>query len=270
MFGWLTLLTIPMWLAIGSGRVSAQGAFSDTLFEVILDQNGHTVGVPGFFGLPESAENGMPITLTVASLTIDFQHGPGMPLNSDRFHFNPYTVTILSDDERPGGLPRRPNAVPIMSTAEGFTIWSTRAFSDNDPPAVGGVSDLLTATLTGSAPVTMEIVEPASETTPEPLLTITLPARMFDLINPDEPGVSDYVDIGAITITFLSSDDQTLYTGVPDGVVLEGPIGGQLTYSLVFTSDAVVPEPSSILLLASGAGIAVFRGWRRRVLGNRR
>jgi len=64
----------------------------------------------------------------------------------------------------------------------------------------------------------------------------------------DENGVSDYVDIGPVTASLLSSDNPADYSPItPDGVVTEditgaGGLGGFVTYNLNFAS---VPEPVS-------------------------
>ena len=87
----------------------------------------------------------------------------------------------------------------------------------------------------------------------------------FDLVEPGQPGVSDYVDIGPIDIYFISSDTQGVYDPAEqvDGVVFEDQPGG-LEYGLHFESDTDVPEPSTLSLFFAGLGLLAVRNWRKR------
>jgi hypothetical protein len=83
----------------------------------------------------------------------------------------------------------------------------------------------------------------------------------FDIVEPGAvPGttqglISDYVDISEVGVTFISSDDQAVYSQYPPahGFVVEDHLqGGGVTYSLGFASDTKVPEPTSVTLLCIG------------------
>ena len=213
--------------------------------------------------LPTEGAEGAATSITVPSLTVDWIEQNGMI--SDRFKFNPYTVTVTSDAAT--ALGRRGGAVliPFSTFAETFSVVGITAFSDGNPTTTGEVSDSLAISFgSGQGPngITTPIPEPPNEGTAETPLTFNIPAVMYDVQESDGT-ISDYVDVSGFSGFFLSSDTQADYTMpqfnfTADATVTEtNSGGGTLNYNLTFTSD--VPEPASLGILVIGLlGMVAF------------
>jgi hypothetical protein len=261
-------------LALVPGVARAQN--SDRLFEGITDHTGAPVAPARTlsYTIPEGAEG--PMIFAFPALTVDFYEPLTPPTISDRFHFDPYTVSVQSDDN-PAGLPRRPGAILIPFAAlETFTGMYIAGGSDGNMPP-GPDSDRLTITVgsyAGFAGTTLlDLILPeggkGGEFAPFGALSV-----LFDVEEPNEgqpgwqPGiVSDYVDILDLTGFFLSSDDPTNphYQGPPNGIIIEKDAieWGRLDYRLNFQSD-VVPAPGTLLVLGMGMIPALLPARRRR------
>jgi len=274
-------------LSVASIALGQAGAVSDITAEFITDHHGTTIGSPLSYSISESIppEPGA-ITQLFPGLTIDFYEpsapGSGVPPQiSDRLHIDPYQVTVTSDDENP--LASRPGAIVIPASAnETFLPFSIFVHSDGDGQA--SESDHLVITVgyygPGTGAVVLDLLfpetpDPSAEGTP-----FTILGASYDVLEASLTGVtsvSDYFDHSPITGYFISSDNPADYDPnlIPDGIVIEDGLaadpfyGGDLTYSLGFTSDGNVPEPSSVILLGTGAAAILLLG-RRRFLSTRR
>jgi hypothetical protein len=266
-------------LALAPKLVLAQAGApnSDLLQEFITDHNAPAATpdvpmLPGFppivsIEIPEVSPEGTAQVFTMPGRVIDFREGASTAPISDRLSFNQYQVGVVSDEEV--GLPPRANAIQIPASAlEAFLPISISAFSDGDQVAAAQPeSDHLTITIgyhgRGTGDVTeFPIPEPVwvGDGT-EPIFSHVIPGLSFDIVEPGAvPGttqgiISDYVDISEIGVTFISSDDQAIYSqfSPAHGFVIEDHLlGGSVTYSLGFVSDTNVPEPTSITLLCIG------------------
>jgi hypothetical protein len=106
----------------------------------------------------------------------------------------------------------------------------------------------------------------------EPIFSTVIGPLSFDVVESDavlgtsQGIISDYVDITEIGVTFISSDDQAIYSQFPPAhgfVVEDHLLGGSVTYSLGFASDTTVPEPSTMLLMTlAAASLAAVRRHR--------
>ena len=254
-------------------------SLSDFLAEILTDRNSNPVSGGVSFVIPEGVEG--PVTFNIPALNIDFLEVTGA--RSDRFHLDPFTVTVTSDTD-PGGLARRPNAILIPAAAN-ETFFPVVFFADSDgntPGITQPGSDRFRlfvgafAGNTGMPVFDVTLSEPPDETTAERLgFTLIIPSG-FDVEEPlSETGgvsgiISDHIDLSPVSGFFLSSDNPSDYANLPpaDGTLVEDPVNGNgLNYGLGFISD-VVPEPGpmvSVLSSMVAAGWLVFgRSLRKR------
>lgn len=251
---------------------AARGQISDRLYEGITDHMMAPVAPARTlsYTFPEGAEG--PMFRAFPALTVDFYEPttpPNLPRISDRFHFEPYTVRVESDDT--AALPRRAGAILIpFSALETFTAMYIAGGSDGDVIPGGPDSDRLTivfGSYAGFAGTTfLDMILPEAGKGSESA-TFTFSA-FFDVEEPDEgqpgwhPGlISDYVDILDLTGFFLSSDSPGQYDPnmLVNGTITEklsspgdpNSEWGRLDYRLNFESD-VVPGPGTLLVLGMG------------------
>jgi hypothetical protein len=262
----LSCLLIPSRAALG------QAGTSDLLQTTATDPNNINVAPTNTFAIPETAANeGTAVPIQVPAQNILFVNSTTGG-SSDYLHVDSFNVTVTSDFEQQLTLRSALGAKVIPS--EVFLPVSIFASSDGNPSTAGQFSDRVTI-YTGffgqPNPVAIfnaPIPEPTAETVPEDRVSFVTGGLFFDLLQPGSmTAVSDYVDLpNGITGFFFSSDNPQDFAGLPvDGTIIEDPINGTTVhYSVGFSSDTEVPEPSSTIVLAGLALVGLVALARRR------